>query len=272
MKSKLRLSSLFLFALLLNACNLPRATPVIPSLTPFATNTPPVNTPTPTPPVPLPSNPTPTSTTITGGATGPINLLFATGTTALVASGSLQPGQSQEYTINVGNSQPMILILTSTKSEAVLAVYDAAGNVVLDPSNRWTRWQSLLSQNVQHYKIRVVGGSSAENFNLTVKVAARINFASGATSATISASTVKGYVLTYAVRGIAGQTLTASIDVPAGQAVMDIFGLATGDDLLGAGENEITFTGILPSTQDYIVEVFPTHGDVVAFTLSVIIH
>ena len=269
-----RIIFLSLLSFVFAACNLPRATPVIPSLTPFPTNTntPPVSTPSPTSLVPLPSNPTPTNTTTSGGVREPINLLFATGTTALVESGTLQPGQIQEYTINVGNSQPMILILNSTNSAATLAVYDASGNIVLDPAKKWTRWQSLLSQNVQLYRISVIGGTAAIDYNLTVKVAARITFAAGASSADVPGTTVKGYVLTYAIRGLAGQTLTATIDVPSSRAVMDIFGLATGENLLGAGDKAITFTGVLPSTQDYLIEVFPTQGNVVAFTLSVSIH
>jgi hypothetical protein len=264
---------LSILAGLLAACNLPRATPAIPTFTPSATNTPLVNTPTPTntAPVPLPSNPTPTNTSST--STGlPINILFATGTTAVVESGRLQAGQIQNYTINVGNSQPMILILNSTVGDDYLAVYDADGKVVLDPAKKWSRWQSLLTQKIQLYTIRVIGGASTEDFTLTVKVAARIKFAAGATSATVEASTVKGYVLTYAVTGLADQTMTVNLDAPANSVALDIFGLATGDLLLGANEKATTFEGTLPSTQDYIIEVYPLLGDVVDFSMTVAIH
>lgn len=261
-----------LLGMVLSACNLPHGTPLIPSLTPMPTNTPMLNTPTltPTSPVPLPSNPTPTNTSSSGGA--PINLLFAPGTTAIVQTGTLGPGQAKTYTINVGASQPMILILNSTVGDDYLAVYDANGNVVLDPAKKWSRWQWLLPPTVQLYTIRVIGGASTEDFTLTVKVPARIKFASGSTSATVTGSTFKGYVISYTVTGTADQTLTANLTVPANSAVMDIFGLATGDSLLGASANSTTFSGKLPSTQDYIIEIFPLHGDVIDYSLTVDLH
>jgi len=71
------------------------------------------------------------------------------------------------------------------------------------------------------------------------------------------------------VSAAANQTLTANLTVPAGSAVLDIFGLATGDSLLGASEKATTFTGTLPTTQDYIIEIFPTNGQVVNYSLTV---
>jgi len=265
------LISLGTLAGLLAACNLPRGTPLIPSLTPAPTNTNTqvVITPTPTSPVPLPSNPTPTNTT---NPSVPINLLFATGTTAIVQTGTLQAGQVQNYTINVGASQPMILILTSTVGDDYLAVYDPNGNIILDPAKKWSRFQWLMPPKVQLYTIRVIGGASTQDFTLTVKVPARIKFASGATSATVTGSTFKGYVISYTITGSANQTMTADLTVPANSAVMDIFGLASGDSLLGASANSTTFSGTLPSTQDYIIEIFPIHGDVVNYSLTVSIH
>lgn len=269
----LRLISLLVLVPFLAACNLPRATPVIPTLTSIPSVTPLINTPTasPTSLVPLPSNLTPTSTPRPGGGP-PVNLLFASGTTAIVEYGSLQAGQSQEYTINVGNSQPMILLLHSDNGGAYLAVYDANDNVVLDPAKKWNSWQWVLSQKVQLYTIRVIEGGQAENYTLTVKVAARVTFTPGATTTTVTASTIKGYVLTYAVSGSSDQTMTVSLNAPANSAAMDIFGIATGDSLLGASDKATTFSGVLPSTQDYIIEVIPLQGKVVDFTLAIDIH
>ncbi len=267
-----RLILVTLLAIVLSACNLPHGTPAFPTFTPIATNTVSISTPTasPTSPVPLPSNPTPTNTS--NGTSAPINLLFASGTTAIVQTGRLGPGQIQSYTINVGASQPMILILNSTVGDDYLAVYDASGAVVLDPAKKWSRWQWLLPPTVQLYTIHVIGGASTEDFNLTVKVPARIKFASGSTSTTVTGATVKGYVISYTVTGSADQTLTANLSVPGGSAVMDIFGLATGDSLLGASANSTTFSGKLASTQDYIIEIFPTHGDVIDYSLTVDLH
>ncbi len=253
-------------ALLLAACNLPRATP---TPTPASTDTvtPLVNLPTAT------FAPSPSLTpTATSNSTGPINIVFATGATAAVETGTLQPGQIQTYTINAGAAQPMVLLLRSNRNAAYLAVYEADGSVLLDPAKKWNSWQWLLPKTEQ-YTIKVIaGGTASEDFALTVKVAARITFGAGATSAAVTGSTVGGYVISYAVSAAADQTLTANLTVPAGSAVMDIFGLATGDSLLGISDKSTTFTGTLPATQDYIIEIFPTNGEVVNYSLTVTIH
>ncbi len=261
-----RLLSLAVIALLLAACNLPRATPVIPTLTPIPTNTftPVVITPTVTSPVPLPIS----TNTITASTT---NIVFTAGTTAAVETGTIQPGQIQAFTLSAGQSQPMILLLNSTNSDATLAVYEASGNVLLDPAKKWSSWQWLLPK-TEVYTIDVIGGSTTGNFTLTAKVAARITFASGSTSATVTGSTNKGYVITYTVSAVANQSLTVALDVPANTAVLDIFGLADGNSLLGASAKAISFTGTLPSTQDYIIEIFPTNGQVVNYSLTVSVH
>ncbi len=261
-----RLISLAVIALLLVACNLPRATPLIPTLTPVPANTftPVVNTPTVTSPValPLPTNTSTASTT---------NIVFATGTTAAVETGTIQPGQIRAFTLSAGQSQPMILLLNSTNSDATLAVYEANGNALLDPAKKWSSWQWLLPK-TEVYTIDVIGGSTAGNFTLTAKVAARITFASGSTSATLTGSTIKGYVITYTVSAAANQSLTVALDVPANTAVLDIFGLADGNSLLSASAKATSFTGTLPSTQDYIIEIFPTNGQVANYSLMVSVH
>ena len=270
-KEILHFFSLALLAAVLAACNLPRGTPVFPTLTPAArnTNTTAAHTSTPTSPVPLPSNPTATNTSTSGGTGTSTNLIFTPGTTAIVETGTLGAGQMQTYTINLGASQPMILILNSKIGDDYLAVYDASNTVILDPAKKWSRFQWLMPAKVQLYTIQVIGGASTEDFNFTIKVPARIKIASGSTSATVTGATVKGYVLSYTISGATNQTLTANLSVPAGSAVMDIFGLATGDVLLSSNSNSTTFSGKLASTQDYIIEIIPQNGDVVNYSLTV---
>ncbi len=269
----LHLISLVILSVILASCNLPRATSTLPTFPPLptGTNTPRVDTPTPTSLVPLPSNPSPTATTSGSPSGGTVNILFAPGTTAAVEAGTIQAGQVQDYTLNVGNSQPLILILTSNLGDAYLGVNDPSGNVVLDPAKKWSRWQWLMPAKVQLYTIHVYG-VTAGDYVLTVKVPVRITFPSGSNSASLAASTTKGFVFSYTLQAGSGQTLTADLTVPSGSAAMDIFGLASGDSLLGISQKATHFSGPLPSTQDYIIEIAPLHGDVVDFTLNVSVH
>ncbi len=261
-------ASLVMLAVLLMSCNMPSsvatATP-----TPQASPTPLPQVNTPLPPTttlqPSPS-PSPTST----ATQAPLNIVFATGTTAAVVQGSLQPNQVQSYTLSAGQNQPMILLLTSQLNDAYLGVFEPDGNALLDPAKKWDNWQWLLPK-TEVYTIRVYGGSTAGTYTLTTKVAQRISFASGASSATLNGSTLKGFVVSYALTCNASQVMNVSLNVPASQAYLDVFGLATGE-LLSPSAQVNTWTGTLPSTEDYIIEVIPVGGQVINYSMTVAVH
>ena len=236
-----------------------------------------VDTATPIPPSPTPQetlatatavivSPTPQAVATSAPAAG--SIVFTPGTTATVVQGSLQPGQVMTYTLDGGQSQPMILIMDSPSNDVTLGVFDYAGNMVLDPANKWTNWQAVLPK-TERYTIQVTGGAVLESFTLTVKVAQLVNFASGTSSITLNGTTVNGYLYDYALNCSAGQTMTASLNVPSSTATLDIYGLATGSTLLLASAKASTWTGVLPETQDYVIEVVPNNGQVVNYALTV---
>jgi hypothetical protein len=184
-----------------------------------------------------------------------------------VQQGSIQPNQIQSYTLSAGQYQPMILILDSPNNDAYLAVYEADGSVLLDPAKKWNNWQWLLPK-TELYTIQVIGGTTSENYTLTTKVAKRIFFPTGSSSITLNGSTLKGFVFSYTLGCKINQTMTVSLNMPASSVYLDIFGLATGP-LLSSSTKVNTWTGVLPATQDYIIEVIPNNGQVVDYSLTV---
>jgi hypothetical protein len=261
------LASLVMLSLSVMSCSLPgvlasaSATPQ-PSptaLAPLDTATAPAPTETMSPT----ASPTPSSTP----TSAPANIAFATGTTAAVEQGTIEPNQVMEYTLSADKNQPMILLLSSPNNDVYLGVSEPDGNLLLDPAKKWTNWQWLLPK-TEAYTIQVHGGATSETYSLTAKVAQRINFAAGATSATLNGTTTKGYVFSYTLTCAANQEMSVSLNVPASTAYLDVFGLATGS-LLSSGAKSNTWTGILPATQDYIIEVIPVNGKVVNYTLTV---
>jgi hypothetical protein len=271
--------SLAALLVLLISCNLPGMIPAPSTPLQAATPLPPQNTSVPVQASPLaPSAQPPTDTpapTLTPTPTAtltpsPVNIVFAPGTTAAEVHGTIQPNQVQTFLLSAGQYQPMILILNSGKGDVYLGVAESNGNILLDPAKKWTNWQWLLPK-TEVYTINVYGGSIAEDFTLTAKVAARIKFAAGATSATLGGTTLKGYVFSYGISCQANQTMTVSINVPATSAYIDIFGLATGT-LLSSSAKATTWTGTLPATEDYIIEVVPVNGQVVNYTITVSVH
>jgi hypothetical protein len=260
--------SLFLAGMILAGCTLPSPstptqtlippspTPILPSPTPLV----PLNTPTAIPPTQTPL-PTVTPTSVPGV----IN--FTLGTTAAVETGTVQPGQVISYTISADQLQPMILILESPHADVTLGVFEPNGNILLDPAKKWNRWQAWLPK-TEIYTIQVNGGASSENYTLTVKVAQLVKVASGATSITLSGKTINGFVFSYALSAKTGQTMTVSLNVPSTTAYLDVFGIATGV-LLSPTAKATTWTGVLPETQAYIIEVIPNNAQVVNYSITI---
>ena len=276
-------------ALLLSSCGLPGTglstvfTPVPPSPTPQAplaspTLLPPSSTPgtlldtaTALPPSPTPP-PTAVPPTLTAqftatpaAPTGSISL--APGTTAGVVAGTIQPGQVATYTLGALQSQPLTLLMDSPRNDVTLGVSDPNQNVLLDPGTRISAWQLVLPS-TGLYTIQVAGGTQAESYTLTVKLPEVVNFAPGATSATLDGSTVNGYLYSYSLACSAGQTMTASLNVPSSTATLDVYGISSGT-FLNPSAQANTWSGTLPQTQDYVIEVIPTNGLVVNYSLTV---
>ena len=249
--------------------------PTLPSSTPQVL----LNTPTPTL-TPIPPSPTPQvlldtatpslSATLPTATTAPAggNIVFNTGTTAALVGGTIQPGKIVTYTIQANQSQPMILIMGSPNNDVTLGVFQPNGATLLNPTSKRTKWQAALPV-TGLYTIQVIGGATLETYSLTIKVAQLVNFASGANSITLNGTMVNGYIFDYALGASAGQTLTATLNVPSSTAVLDIFGVATGQMLLDASAQANTWSGVLPDTQGYVVEVVSTNGQGVSYSLTV---
>ncbi len=192
---------------------------------------------------------------------------LASGTTAGAVNGTIQPGQVVTYTMGAEQSQPLTLIVDSQNRDVTLGVSEENGNVLLDPALKQTAWQMALP-GTELYTIKVIGGATTETYSLTVKTPQMVNFASGTTSATLNGKTANGNLYSYTVTFSAGQTMTVSLNVPSSTAYLDIYGLSSGT-LLNADAAANTWTGILPQTQDYVIEVVPTNGQVVDYSLTV---
>jgi hypothetical protein len=225
-----------------------------PSNTPFPTftNTPIVNQP---------------AATSAGGGTAAGVIGFSTGTTAGVVQSTVQAGQVLTYTVSASQGQAMVLILASANSSATLALYDPNGLMLVDPANKWIRYQTVLPK-TGVYSVQVRGGASAVSFTLTAKISQVVNFALGTSSITLSGTTLKGYLFSYSFQALANQTLTASLNVPASTATIDVFGINSGS-LLSPASHATNWTGTLPRNDVYVIEVIPTGGQVISYSLTV---
>jgi len=230
----------------------------IPSITPMG------YTPLPTQ-IPPTSIVAPTATYIPPSAT---RLRFDLGTTQVVTTGSVQPGETFAYYVRALEGQPMIASLDTSNRDATLAIYGANGVTLLPASQRASSWQGILPT-TQDYYFEVIGGNSTQSFTLNVVIAARIRFDPGATRAVLRGSTVNGFAVAYAAYAKQGQKMDILLDVPGEAAALTIWGFSDGEPYARAQNGVRDFSLRLPATQDYIIEIVPRGGRVVEYTLTV---
>src|SRR5581483_12277125 len=193
---------------------------------------------------------------------------FLTGATTGQVSAPIQPGQSQFYVLKALQGQPMIAMVFSMNSDVTLSIRTQGGTWLLNPSAKQTTWQSTLPQTEDYY-IGVYGGATTENFTLSVEIPARIKFAVGKDSATVSGQTVAGYNVAYVVFANQGQKMNVDLNGTGGNGALTIYGFSDGQPYLRSVTGQTSFGMTLPSSQDYIIEVVPRGGMVVNYTLVV---
>jgi hypothetical protein len=245
--------------------------PAQPTESAATTNTPAptVLPPTSVPPTSVPPTPLPLPTPIPGPV--PVRINFATGATAGVLSGMVDAGNVQNFIVGASMGQPLIVSVDSPNHDITFSVTGLKDGVtLLSAGQKLSSWQTMLSV-TQDYLIRVIGGSVKENFTLNVITPARIIFEAGSISANRHGTTPGGWDVSYILRAKANQKMDINLATTSGVAVLSVYGFQDGTPYLRYVVEAKTFSLILPSTQDYIVQVVPKAGQVVTYSLNIAI-
>jgi hypothetical protein len=179
---------------------------------------------------------------------------FQPGATSGVVSGQLAPHGTDQYVLRASAGQIMQVVLQPSSGANVL-IWGADGTVLKSWSNQEQGWQGRLPR-TQDYTVQVVALDRTVSYCLRVTVLARIQFARGATSATVSspvqlcvpqgAEVVGGYAL----RAFGGQRMRVTVSSPNHNVYLTIVG-ANGTSLKYYDDWSAEWEGVLPSTQDY---------------------
>jgi len=217
-----------------------------------------------TPPTAVPPPPTAPS----GGQA----IQFAPGATEAEATGQLPANGIATYTVSAQAGQNMQLSLSSNSSSARVAVLTPTG-VPIPPQRgnpEGTYWQGNLPA-TGNYVIQVLAGNAAPtaNYSLNVTIPVRIVFAPGAISAQEQGTTSNGRIVTYLLKANGGQTMTVNLNAPPDSAGITIYGLDDGQPLIRSQSGATSFSGQLPATQDYVIQVVPFGNGQVNYTLDV---
>jgi len=98
----------------------------------------------------------------------------------------------------------------------------------------------------------------------------RIQFDPGATSAFVEGEIAAHGVDDYVLQAMAGQRMIVSIMSPHNDVYFTIYGVDDGIPLVRAASDAVSWTGVLPATQDYIIKAVAA-GESTPYTLEVII-
>ena len=82
----------------------------------------------------------------------------------------------------------------------------------------------------------------------------RIEFAPGATTATVFGGLAANSIDEYVLYALEGQSMTVTISSPGDQVYLSIVGLSDGFPLVRAASDATSWTGVLPGSQDYSIK------------------
>jgi hypothetical protein len=193
----------------------------------------------------------------------PVRISFAVGTTSAVVEGALAPAETLHYVLNIAAGQ--LLDVSISPQDTRLAIYGVDGTVLKSGMGGGAFFRGTVPS-TQDYLLDVGPATVAGPFTMDVIIPARISFAVGATSATVQGRLAARQTQYYVLRASGGQWMEVNA-APEGKVRLIIYG-ADGTVLMSGMGEGASFSGTLPSDQDYIVAV-DAGPQAVAYTLEV---
>jgi hypothetical protein len=222
-----------------------------------ATSAPAANTPIPATAVPptktnaAPTAVPPTSIPISGAT----RINFAAGGTSAGIDGSIAAHGVLQYVVGAGASQIMMVNVVSPDGVVTISITGVkTGQVMIAASAGSTSWQGRLLAS-QDYLIRLMNSSSGSaNYGMSVTIPQNVFFKPGAISTILNGSIISHQTNTYLARAFGGQTMTVKITSPGSDVLLTIYGYTDGQPLVRYVSGASSYTGVLPITQDYVIE------------------
>ena len=193
----------------------------------------------------------------------PVRISFAAGTTSATVEGELAPAETEHYVLNIAAGQ--LLEISCSPLDMRLVIYGEDGTVLKSGMGGSAFFRGTVPS-TQDYVVDVGPATVAGPFTMNVVIPARVSFAAGATSATVGGNLAARQTQYYVLRALGGQTMEVNA-TPEGMVRLIIYG-ADGSVLMSGMGGAASFSGTLPSTQDYIVAV-QAGPEAVAYTAEV---
>jgi hypothetical protein len=200
---------------------------------------------------------------------------FKSGATSATVTGQLTAKGTDKWVVNGQAGQTFAANLTFSSGTAALVITDRNGKTVLDAGANATTYSTVLAS-TQDYEVDVVAGDQATSYTLTVTVEnapkqtnQRIEFKSGATSATVTGQVAANSADYWIVNVKAGQKFSVNLTLSGGEAGLTMAGA---DGSLPQQDSPTSFKDVLSTGQDYDIHVVGNPTTTTPYSLTVDIH
>jgi hypothetical protein len=197
-------------------------------------------------------------------------LNFASGATSTYVDGMINEGQTLNFLLRALAGQTMMVSVYSPGYNVYLGIVGLSDGIpLMRTAVEGTEFSGVLAM-TQDYQISLFSPDQRSSYTLQVIIPARIQFAPGAISANVDGRVIGGSTNHYLLRANAGQTMSITIFSPKDDLFLTIYGMTDGNPLVRSVSGATSWSGILPGTQDYSIQVVST-GDTSNYTLQVIV-
>ena len=184
----------------------------------------------------------------------PVRVAFNRGATADTLKGHLDAHQGLDYILRAREGQILEIDTTPDPADVPLQliIYGVDGSVLKSGMGEESSFRGELPVS-EDYIVSVRAGEQAADFKMNVIIPQRIRFQTGAVSASVFGFLLANRTHYYSVSAMENQTLQVKI-TPRNSLQLIIYG-ADGTVLKSDMSEGDSFSGMLPNTQDYILEV-----------------
>ena len=184
----------------------------------------------------------------------PVRVSFDRGATSDILDGHLKAQQGLDYILRAGEGQVLEVNVTpeTNDNSLQLIIYGVDGDVLRSGMGEGSSFRGELPSS-QDYIVSVRAGEQATDFSMDVIIPQRIRFKTGAVSGSVFTNLPAYHTQYYVLRAMEDQTMQVKI-TPDDDLELMVYG-ADGTVLKEFSDGGASFSGDLPSDQDYILAV-----------------
>lgn len=182
----------------------------------------------------------------------PQRIEFQPGATCADIERTIVSGRTDYYVVRMLSGQLLDASVYTAASDVRLVIYGVDGTVLKSGMGGGPGFRGTVPA-TQDYIMHVTS-STGTGYRLNVTIPERITFEQGSTSATVQGSLAAYDTHHYVLRAMAGQTLIVRVAAPGDAVRLVIYGV-DGTVLRSGMAEGADFSGRLPSTQDYLVNL-----------------